>query len=90
MKEYQNLIGSIVIAAAIIMGAVLIGNAMIEGSRFSGCPFTAFWQTEKGAVPGETARKSPHRAEHCDGSQRCFVHSGKLICTGSGAVASGI
>ena len=32
MKEYQNLIGSIVIAAAIIMGAVLIVNAMIEAS----------------------------------------------------------
>ena len=30
MKDYQNLIGKIIIAAAIIIGAVIIGNAIIE------------------------------------------------------------
>ena len=30
MKEYQNLIGKIIIAAAIIIGAMVIGNAILE------------------------------------------------------------
>ena len=30
MKEYQNLIGKIIVAVAIIIGAVVIGNAILE------------------------------------------------------------
>ncbi len=32
MKEYQNLIGKIIVAAAIITGSVIIGNAILEAS----------------------------------------------------------
>lgn len=30
MKEYQNLIGKIIVAAAIITGSVIIGNATLK------------------------------------------------------------
>lgn len=30
MKEYQDLIGKIIIAAAIVIGSAMIGNAIVE------------------------------------------------------------
>ena len=32
MKEYQNLIGKVILAVAIIVGAMIIGNAILEAS----------------------------------------------------------
>ena len=32
MKEYQNLIGKVILAVAIILGAMIIGNAILEAS----------------------------------------------------------
>lgn len=45
MKEYQNLIGKVIIAAAIIVGAVIIGNAIFEASGNIGAQIAAALHT---------------------------------------------